>query len=162
MLPYSLVIMDTITKQIIRANQIMYTMNDVKHELKNLRLQNPIIIFKGFEPNIILENVGKTDVKELMILVENKKFNQPWVRAFSNYKPMTLTGGEKVVLPLMLNFGLSEQLPNQVFYRIKMNYEDINGNAYEKYSDIFWDTKNNTWNMGGPNDDLNPTYHAPQ
>ena len=75
---------------------------------------------------------------------------------------MTLTGGEKVVLPLMLNFGLSEQLPDQVFYRIKMNYEDINRNTYEKYTDIFWDTKNNTWNMGGPNDDLNPTYHAPQ
>lgn len=157
MLPYSLIARDEAKEYI--PGKIIHTLGEIQQMLIQIKATNKVEIFKSFKPEIVLENNGKTDVKNLNLKIVCKYFDSEWRPAFSNSSPLILSAGKETSIKLRLDFGLEQRLPPYVFYKLSMNYQDVNDTVHEKVINVMWRTQDDTWNSASPEDKIEPTIH---
>jgi hypothetical protein len=84
--PYYLTLRDVNTNKLLPNVNPVYTISEVDQVLKSIDYKGKVIINRLFKPKFGIENMGKTEVRELSIVIDAKLPNQEWNRAFSFQK----------------------------------------------------------------------------
>lgn len=144
-LPYYLSIHDSATNEkLSRANPV-FTIEEVKVELKRIGQTNKVNIYKLFRPKFIFENMGKTSAKNVSIKVDAKFPNQEWQPAFTSNSTMALSGGQSSSIYFDFELPLKVEHPKQLNFRISIRWLDTNSKLVDKIIYAKWTSNDNFW-----------------
>ena len=144
-IPYKLVVVDNQTNKLITTINGAYTINGIRQELARINYKGEGTVFMHFEPKFELENKGKTNAKDLDVKVDIKYNDVDWQRAFTSNSKIELSGDQISTIELEMDYPVSVEIPDEIFFKVQLSYLDIHDNVIEKEINTKWISKNNTW-----------------
>ncbi len=141
-------IFDITNNQIIPHSKVCRTMKDVYEEIEDMHLTpSDVTIKRVFKGRISMENIGKTDVNNFSATVLGLRPNGNWDQLFASQEKRNLGGSQKLDLPLTINFTLEGNIPEQMNFEIKWEYQDANGVEHKKSQKMRWIRRENKWSF---------------
>jgi len=144
-IPYRLTLRDANTNELISNINPVFTFQEVEQELKRVGFKGKVKISKLFKPIFVIENMGKTEVRSLTIIIDAKLPEQEWNRAFTSNTPINLTGSQKSTVHFSFELPVETILPEQISFKIHFKYLDYNNKETEKIIGAKWTTNDNFW-----------------
>ena len=144
-LPYKLVARDANSQNLISTINSCFTIDEVKSELKRVGYKGQVNIFKNFKVKFEIENRGKTDANELDLKVKAKHDNLDWQDAFTANSKIILSSDQISTITFDFDFPVNTKLPDEIYFKIIMNYKDINNNSIDKEINSKWTSNDNFW-----------------
>ncbi|MDR6845235.1 hypothetical protein [Flavobacterium granuli] len=143
-LPYRLIANDSSGNKIEGLNTV-FTLGEVEKELHRIQYKGDVTVSKYFRPNFIFENMGKTEAKELSIIIDAKLPDTDWRNAFTSSASSNLAGGQSTTVYFDFGLPINLEVPPQISFRILLKFKDVNNNTVEKNISVKWTTKDNFW-----------------
>jgi hypothetical protein len=123
----------------------VFTINDAKKQIEKLGITEPLVLLKQFKAVFQFENIGKTDAKDLRILIElENPISKEWQNAFCTKESGSLSIGLPIHIPIEYSIPVFREELNAINYRIKISYKDIYDKSHLKKLGVTWN-KNNNW-----------------
>lgn len=145
-LPYYLKLRKTDNNEDIQRSNPVFTIEEVRNELKRIDYRGKFSIYKLFRPKFEVENAGKTEINLKSINIDAKHANSDeWRRAFTSNTEITLAGNQKTTVHFDWEVPLNSTLPDQITYKIYFKYVNHNGKTIEKTVGVKWTSKDNYW-----------------
>ncbi|MDP3442662.1 MAG: hypothetical protein Q8T08_07330 [Ignavibacteria bacterium] len=143
--PNCLVMRSAQTGERIQNTNPFFTFEEGQNELKRVGFNGDAILFRLFRPRFAIENMGKTEVKDLDINIDVKLPDQDWIRAFTSNPKIRLAGAQKSTISFDLEYPLSRKLPDQITYKIHFKYLNYKNKMMEKTIGAKWSSNLNSW-----------------
>jgi hypothetical protein len=143
--PYCLTLRDENTNELIPNTNPVFTIHEVEQELKRIGFTGKVKIYKQFKPKFEIENMGKTEVRELSIFIDAKLPNQEWSRAFTSNTKINLTGSQKSTVFFSFELPVAISLPEQISFKVHFNFLDYKNQKVEKVIGAKWTSNDNFW-----------------
>ena len=143
--PYRLTLRDVNTNELVPNINSVFTIQEVKQEIARTGFKGDVRIYKLFKPRFEIENMGKTEVKELSITIDAKLPNKDWNRAFTSNAKINLAGSQKSMVHFSFELPIETILPEQISFKIHFNYLDYKNTRVEKNIGAKWTTNDNFW-----------------
>ncbi|MBF0475654.1 MAG: hypothetical protein HQK59_07420 [Deltaproteobacteria bacterium] len=131
---------------ISNANPV-FTLPELEAELKRLRIQQQIEVYKAFRPTFIFDNMGKTEVIDCKIFVEMRLENV-WRHAFNSNIPIRIPAGTTVNISFDFAIPISQVLPKQIDFKIHIDFMDIHGKHHSREVVASWESTRDYWFYG--------------
>lgn len=143
--PYCLVMRDAKTNKRIPNSNPVYTVPEAKLELKRIGFKDDAVLYRFFKPRFGIENMGKTEVRDLSIYIDAKLPGKEWERAFTSNANINLTASQKSTVTFNLELPLASVLPEQISFKIHFSFLDYKNNKIEKIIGAKWISNDNFW-----------------
>jgi len=144
-LPYRLIVRDVISNNIITAINSCYTIEEIQKELKRIDFKGNVHVFKTFTVKFELENRGKTDANDIEVKVMFKHDKIEWQEAFKSNAKIDLSAEQISTVLFEFDFPLEIKLPNEMFYKILIDYKNIHDKMSKKEINAKWSSNDNYW-----------------
>ena len=144
----SLQIFDANTHELIPYSKFCRTVVEVNEEIEDVhRLPADILIRQVVKGRIVLENIGKTEVRNLSAILNRLMPDGNWSTCFQSEEKRNLGASQKLNVPMTLNFTLQQNIPVEMTFEIKWEYQDANDVEHKKYQKMKWIRSENKWNF---------------
>jgi hypothetical protein len=143
--PYYLSLRDANTNVLVPNTNPVFTLPEIEQELKRIDFKGKVIVYRLFKPKFEIENMGKTEIKELSINIDAKLPNQEWNRAFTSNAKINLTGSQKSTVFFSFEIPVEIILPEQISFKVHFNYLNYKNKKTEKIIGAKWTTNDNFW-----------------
>ena len=144
-LPYYLTLRDAATNLLVPNVNPVFTLPEIEQELIRINFKGKVIVYRLFKPKFEIENMGKTEIKELSINIDAKLPNQEWNRAFTSNAKINLTGNQKSTVTFSFEIPVGIKLPDQISFKVHFNYLNYKSKIIEKIIGAKWTTNDNFW-----------------
>lgn len=143
--PYCLIMKDANSNKKITNINPVYSIPEAENELKRIGYTGEVILYRLFKPRFGIENMGKTEVRDLSVFIDAKLPNQEWNRAFTSNANINLTASQKSTITFTFEFPLTSILPEQISFKIHFSYLDYKNKKNEKIIGAKWTSSDNFW-----------------
>lgn len=144
-LPYRLVVRESLTNELISSINSCYTIEEVEAELTRIKFKGKVNVLREFTIKIELLNKGKTDVNDLGIQVDAKIDEEDWQSAFTSNAVIALSTEQNSTIHFKIEFPVQLSLPNVISLKIHMLYKDVHSNSLSKVVNAKWTSVDNFW-----------------
>lgn len=144
-LPYSISIRSAQSNELIPNTNPVFSILEVNEELKRIDCKEQVNLFRLFKPIIWIENMGKTEVRNLMIYIDAEQPNNEWVRAFTSNARINLAGAKISTVYFDFELSLDSKIPDQLRFKIYFSYEDCKKKKKKKIIGVKWTSQDNIW-----------------
>ncbi len=143
--PYCLVMRDANTNERIPNSNPVYSIPEAELELKRIGFNGKAVLYRFFKPIFGIENMGKTEVRDLSIYIDAKLPDKEWERAFTSNANINLTASQRSTVTFSLELPLESILPKQISFKIHFSFLDYKNNWNEKIIGSKWTSNDNFW-----------------
>lgn len=140
-----LVMRDANTNQKIPNTNPVYTLPEAEQELRRVGYSGNANLYRLFKPRFAIENMGKTEVRDLSIFIDAKLTNKEWNRVFTSNANINLTASQRSTITFPIEYPLAIILPEQISYKIHFCYMDYKNRNNEKIIGAKWTSSDNSW-----------------
>ncbi|MBU1822367.1 MAG: hypothetical protein KKG00_12770 [Bacteroidetes bacterium] len=103
-----------------------------------------------FHPIFFIENMGKTEVKNLYAIIYVKFPLDVWREAFKMNNKINLSSGQTSQIRIKWELPINSPLPDEVSFKIQLIYEDINNIKHNKELLVKWTSNDGLWSYATP------------
>ncbi|MHA8061409.1 hypothetical protein PQG22_09050 [Aquirufa beregesia] len=144
-LPFYLSLHDSITNEVLKNANPVFTIGEVETEVKRIGHPNKVFVFKHFRPKFIIENMGNTSADNLAIRVDAKKSENEWQQVFNSTSKITLAGGQQSTFFIDFELPAEIEVPKQFNFRLSLEWINIHGKIESKIINTKWTSDDNFW-----------------
>lgn len=141
---YILIAKDSLNRIIENINPV-FTIPEIVNELKRISFKGPYSIHKKYRPSFTIENMGRTETKNLSIKIDAKFPGLDWQNVFKDLTKINLAIGQSSSMTYDLYVPVNDELPEKIEYRISLNYKGIDNRLIYKEINTKWESTNNLW-----------------
>lgn len=146
---YCLEIIDPILTQGHPPLKMCFTIKDLFKEMQQVGIKTDISkIARAMKPILTIKNVGKTDLKKVIVTFFIQEDNT-WSQMPPIDQQVTLAPEGILRIPITIFFSLNGPMPDLINCKVKIQYEDVNGNKISKFEMRHWESKTNEWTYLG-------------
>ncbi len=132
-------IFDANTNELIPNSKFCQTVDEANEEIKDVhRLPADIIIKRVIKGRIGMENIGKTEVRNLSTIVTGLMPDGSWSTYFQSAEKPNLGASQNLNIPMTINFTLEGNIPAEMTFQIKWEYQDANDVEHKKSQKMKW------------------------
>jgi hypothetical protein len=150
-LPYYLSLLDVATNSQIPNTNPVFTLEEIENELNRVGFTGEFLVCRFFKPLFEIENMGKTEVKDLSIDVDAKISDNDWVRIFSSNVKINLTSSQKSNVTFSFNIPIEIIIPKQIVYKVHFSYLNYKCKIIKKVIVVKWTSDDNFWSYEAVN-----------
>lgn len=143
-LPYKLVVRDLKHNLIPNVNPV-YTINDLQKELVRIGYRGEANVAMVFKPIFVFDNKGRTDAKNLKIVIDSKFDSVEWREAYSSNAKLDLSIEQGIHISFEMEYPANIKIPDEILFKIKLAYDDIHGKPIKKEILTKWLSYVNDW-----------------
>ncbi len=150
-IPFYLIAKDKVGHKVENIYPV-FTISEMKNELKRLNIKSPVGSYKRFKPKFTIENMGKTEARNLTIDIEAKLPKENWQNAFSDKAVVNLAASQSSSVSFEFDNNVAIELPDQILCRIHLKYQDSNNKNFKKVVHAKWTSNDNIWSYAAITD----------
>ena len=146
-LPYFLTAVDDSTGKRIPELNAVYTLSEIKHEIKNRGFFGTYKICKCFSLYFHFENIGNTQAKDFRVKIEMEQNDIPgvWKTAFNGIDSIVLPPKKSSATTFFIFFPIDNHFPDTIQFKIHLRYRDFKNSLLQKDIRISWGTIEDGW-----------------
>lgn len=144
-IPYCLVLRDANTNERIPNSNPVFTIPEAELEMRRIGFNGNVILYRLFKPRFGIENMGKTELRDLSVFIEAKLPGKEWERVFTSNAKINLTASQKSNVTFNIELPLASILPEQISFKINFSFIDYKNKRKEKIIGAKWTSNDNYW-----------------
>lgn len=144
-LPYCLTLRNMATNDIIPNTNPAFTLAEIEKELNRINFTGEYLICRLFKPKIEIENMGKTELKDLTIDIDAKISDVDWIRVHSSNVKINLASSQKSCITLSFEIPIDKILPEKIIFKLNFQHLDDKDKIIRKVIGAKWTSNDNFW-----------------